>query len=355
MLSVMNKLNRAATALTILLVVVTGLSATGMEENSVSAEPVAAPNRIVQVGASAFMVENALYLFPEAHQQVVAVTNGNQGRGLFVADIDPGIDENALLPRNANTEEIIALQPDVVVMKNFMKQRMGEPLERVGIDTVYLDLETPEAWDRDLETLGVLFGNEERAAELRESFRKWTEEATRPLADLTEAEKPEVLFLYWSVRDGESSVNLPPLSYIQTRMVTMAGGKPVWRDAELGERWTRTGVEQVAAWDPDAIVVVAYHIDAGEAVEILAGDPTWSRLRAIREGRIHAFPADYHSWDQPDARWLLGLSWLAATLHPEGYPDLDMTAEARRFYRDMYGLDEASFDTLILPRLTGID
>ena len=307
--------------------------------------------RIVQAGSAAFMVQNALYLFPEAYGGLVAAADGNQGNGSFMADLDPGAGEKTILPRTANTEAVLALRPDVVVMKNFMRTRMGAPLEQMGIDTFYLDLESPEAWMADLAKLGDLFDNPERAAELQELFRERIETVTGAFEGMADREKPSTLFLYWSVRDGVSAVNVPPVSWIQTSMVEMAGGNPVWKDAELSDRWTKVGLEQIAAWNPDHIVVAAYHVPTPTAVEAIKSDPLWSSLKAVRAGNVHGFPVDYHSWDQPDARWLLGLTWLAAELHPERFPGLEMESEARAFYRDFFFMDDKAYDRMILPRL----
>jgi iron complex transport system substrate-binding protein len=283
------------------------------------------------------------------------MADGDQGRGFFPGAIDPDISEKTVLPRTANTEAVLALKPDVVVMKNFLEKRMGEPLERVGIETVYLDLETPEAWMEDLLVLGDLFDNQERAEELREMFQSRITAVQTPLRNLDEGRKPKTLVLYRSVKDGVKAVNVPPLTWIQTRMVEMAGGIPVWSDADFGKRWTRTGIEQIAAWDPDVIFVAAYHVNAVDAVEELTQDPAWASLRAVRNGNIHPFPADYHSWDQPDVRWLLGLQWMAVTLHPDLFGDVDMEREARVFFKDMFFMDDTSFDKNIKPRLTGLN
>jgi len=311
--------------------------------------------RIIQIGSSAFLVENALYLFPEAVNQVVAIADGNQGRGLFIEGLDSGLSDKTILPRRANTEAVLALQPDVVVLKNFLKKGMGDPLERVGVETVYLDLETPEAWMDDLVLLGELFDNTGRAEELRDIFNARISAVEKPLENLKASQKPRTLVLYRSVKDGVKAVNVPPLSWIQTRMVEMAGGEPVWRDADFGERWTRTGIEQIAVWDPDVILVAAYHVNAVDAVEELKQDPAWSSLRAVQNGDIHPFPADYHSWDQPDVRWLLGLQWMAATLHPELFSEINMEFEVRTFFEEMFFMDDLSFDKYIKPRLSGLN
>jgi iron complex transport system substrate-binding protein len=77
-------------------------------------------------------------------------------------------------------------------------------------------------------------------------------------------------------------------------------------------------------------------------------------LRATQNDQLHAFPGDLYGWDQPDTRWILGLTWLAGQLHPEKFPNLEITAEAREFYHTLYGMDSAFFETYILPTLTGV-
>jgi iron complex transport system substrate-binding protein len=65
------------------------------------------------------------------------------------------------------------------------------------------------------------------------------------------------------------------------------------------------------------------------------------------------FPGDFVSWDQPDTRWILGLEWLASRLLPEGTFSFDVQAEMRAFYQELYGLDQTSFETKVLPLLNG--
>jgi iron complex transport system substrate-binding protein len=128
----------------------------------------------------------------------------------------------------------------------------------------------------------------------------------------------------------------------------MAGGEPVWADANPTKGWTQVTLEQIAAWDADQIFIISYLKPAPEVVDGLQSDPNWSALRAVQEGQLYAFPADFYSWDQPDPRWILGLTWLAGKLYPDLCPSLDITAEAQNFYQTLYGLDEASVQKIVI-------
>ena len=128
------------------------------------------PERVVIAGNAALMVANASYMFPSAPARLVGITRIDQGRGNFLRQIDPEYSEKTVLERNVGPEQIAALQPDVVVMKSFMKSSLGDPVELLGIPVVYVELETPEQYDRDLAVLGELFGERQRAREIIESM-----------------------------------------------------------------------------------------------------------------------------------------------------------------------------------------
>jgi ABC-type Fe3+-hydroxamate transport system, periplasmic component len=85
----------------------------------------------------------------------------------------------------------------------------------------------------------------------------------------------------------------------------------------------------------------------------LKSDPQWQELRAVKQNHLYGFPADFYSWDQSDSRWILGLSWLAAQLHPQSFPQYDALAEVRQFYQQMYGLNAEFVASEIQPAFRG--
>ncbi|MDA3958271.1 ABC transporter substrate-binding protein [Oceanispirochaeta sp.] len=313
------------------------------------------PQRIVQTGSSAFLMNDAIYLFPEAGERVVAMSDSNQKRGYFLPVLDPEYDKKIILPRTINIEEIMAASPDLVLMKDFLFSKYDKEFQKVGIPVIYLNLESPEAWNADLEILGQIFGNQERAEELQKLFSDYTMKVLRPLERLKPEEKKRNLILYYSEKDGTGAFQVPPLSYIQTRMVEMSGSEPVWVKADLGKTWTKVGFEQIAAWDPDQIFLISYRSPVSEVLEIIEDSPYWQELRAYKEGEIHPFPMDFHSWDQPDPRWLIGLQWMASISHPEFFPDLDMNKTAEKFFADFYNISAEDYRSKINPVLEGIE
>lgn len=312
-----------------------------------------APQRIVIAGKALFMVADAVYLFPEASSRIVAIGKTAQMTLDFVPAIDPNYKDKTILDGQAGAEQIAASRPDLVLLKSSVEQTLGAPLEALGIPVVYVDFETPEQYARDLATLGQIFQNKARADELIAFFQGRTDSITKALADLSENQKPRVLLLYYNDRNGTVAFNVPPQSFIQTMSVQTAGGTPVWLDANLGKGWTTVTLEQIAAWDADQIYIVSYFKPVADVIAALKADPQWQALRAVKAGTLYGFPADYYSWDQPDPRWILGMTWLADIMHPDLFAKLDMQAEIRGFYHDLYGLDDATYDQLVKPNLSG--
>lgn len=311
------------------------------------------PERIVVVGKALFMVADAIYLFPEAGQRIIAIGDTQQGAGNFIPMIDSTFKNKIIIESEAGPEQIAAAQPDCVILKSSNAEKLGTPLEILGIPVVYLDFETPEQYQRDLKTLGQLFNNPERANFLASYFENRFDQISNVIATVSEENKPKTLVIYYSDKDGTVAFNVPPLSWMQTILVDAGGGTPVWEDANPTKGWTKVTLEQIAAWNPEVIFVVSYAKPASQVVETLLTDPQWQQLEAVKNGMLYPFAKDAYSWDQPDTRWILGLTWISAILHPELFPNLDMIQEAKAFYKDLYNMDETSFQQNIEPIFRG--
>jgi len=307
-----------------------------------------APSRIVMAGRASIMVADALYAFPSARTRVLGVAGADQGLGYFLGALDPAWAALPPLDRAASAETIAALKPDLVVLKTAMKASLGPQLDAIGLKQLYLNLETPEDYAKDLATLGAALGEEARAGELAAFYSGRVADVAKRVAGRA---KPRVLLVQASA--GSGVWEAPPAAWMQTAMTRLAGGEPVWTKAALGSGWTRLGAEEIAAMNPEVVVVVGYRDDASGLSAAFAKDPRFAATTAVRTGRVLAMPQDFYSWDQPDTRWILGLQWLARALHPDAFAGAPLESEVRGFFLTFYGIDRAKFDALLAPRLKG--
>jgi iron complex transport system substrate-binding protein len=313
----------------------------------------APPQRIVIAGRGTYMVTGAMFAFPAAQTQMAAIEGGRfNDPTIFLPLVDATFADKTNLERNAGPEQIAPVNPDAIVLKT-SAQELGASLEQLGVPVVYVDMESVEQYFTDLRTMGALLNTPERAEELIAYYQERLDRVAAATAAVVEEDKPSVLVIQYSEEGGEVAFEVPPAEWIQTRLVELAGGTPVWTEASESGGWGTVNLEQIAAWNPDKIFVIAYQTDAAETVELLKAAPEWQALTAAQNDEIYGFPADFFTWDSPDPRWILGLQWLAAKIHPDQFADLDILQEVRSFFTAVYGLDAANIEANILPTLTG--
>lgn len=309
------------------------------------------PQRIVVVGRGPYMVVDLLYLFPGVSRRLAGVERG-QMAGDFAPLLDPAFGEKAALV-NPGPEQIAALHPDLVLTGSRGLDQPGAALAAIHVPVVSLGLETPEQFYHDVANVGVLLGWPDRAREITAYYQARVARVRAGWRGVREADRPRVLVVEYAERGGAAAVRVPAKPWMQTLEVETAGGRPVWLDsAAPTSGWTVVNLEQIARWDPDLIILSVWPaLDPAKVVATLRSDPQWRGLRAVRTGGLRAFPSDIYGWDTPTPRWLLGLTWMAKTLHPERFRDLDLAVEVRDFYRTLYGLDERAITRDILSKV----
>jgi iron complex transport system substrate-binding protein len=269
------------------------------------------------------MVQDSVYLFPEAYDRVVALENRNQSVFTFLPLLDPNLQDKVMLEINSGPEQIVALKPDLVILKNFMAEKLGNPLEELGIPVLYLNLENPDVFYKDINVLGQVFGNSDRAGEIIKFYQSRMSRVEELVSRLDTEHKPEVLILEYSDQGGKIAFHVPPVSWLQTGMVEAVGGVPIWTEVGEGGGWTIVTIDQIATWN------------------------------SVQNEQIFAFAFDFYSWDQPDTRWILGIQWLITKVQPHLDSEIKILSEVESFYSQLYGLDNESIEKEVIPLLTG--
>jgi len=311
------------------------------------------PDRLLVVGDGTFMVAHLLAMFPEGLERMVAMEKRGRTASAFLPLVDPGYSSRTFLDPNPGPEQIAGVRPDLVLARGVFEDQTARSLARIKIPVAYLSLESPERFIADVELVGRVLARPERAEAIADYYRGRVDRVGRALADLPAGDRPRVLLAMAVTRGERVAVQVPARAWMQTQIVERAGATPVWlEDAEVVTGWTVVTIEQIARWDPDWIFVVFWHSqDPKRALADLRADRHWAALEAVKAGRLRAFPGDVYGWDLPDPRWILGLEWTAATLHPKRFPDYDPEAELQSFFGGLYGMSPAAIAESIRPEV----
>jgi iron complex transport system substrate-binding protein len=107
------------------------------------------------------------------------------------------------------------------------------------------------------------------------------------------------------------------------------------------------GMEQIAAWNPDVIIVGTAPNE--ENRRAILNDPRWSHIKAVQSGRVYVNPSGVYLWDRHSAEAALQVLWAAKTLHPGRFADLDLKKETKAFYAKFfsYTLTDADYDSIM--------
>jgi len=241
-----------------------------------------------------------------------------------------------------NIEALMNLNPCVVFIPAG-NEAQRSALESAGIPAVAFSvsiaqwntIETINLW---VQLLGEIFGDELKADYITSHGRMVEEMVLSRTRTIPQAERPRTLILF---------------RYDYTQMQTMGPGHfgQYWLDTtgaiSVSEGFPSTpmlfniNMEQVLAWDPEVILITNF--SPALASDFLEGEARvfnddWSAVRAVRDRRVYKFPMGMYRWYPPSSDSPLTLLWLAQTLHPELFADIDLHQEIRDFYQRFYGL-----------------
>ena len=259
-------------------------------------------------------------------------------------------------------EAIISLQPDVVLASaTGANYNALEPafdlLRQAGIEVVFFNFhkQTIETHQQSIQLIGKVMGQEERAAELARLYEEQMNLVYDRLKDLADEDRPSV---YMEFSRGPSVIGNSWSEQMWGAQIRECGGVNI----AAGQEGASVDVpaEQVLAANPDFIimsgclqsddtdnVVMGYGADrelAREHLEAYKSRDGWSSLNAVKNNNMGAIYHDLsrHIFD------FAGAQFLAKTLHPDLFADIDPEANLAKFFSDYMPVELDGVWTLLL-------
>ena len=98
-------------------------------------------------------------------------------------------------------------------------------------------------------------------------------------------------------------------------------------------------MEQIYAWNPELIFITNFNTaKPDDLYNNTIGSYDWSEIEAIKNKQVYKMPLGmYRSYtcgvDTP-----VTLLWLAKTAYPTLFEDIDITAETKAYYKEVFGI-----------------
>ncbi|TCR66570.1 ABC transporter substrate-binding protein [Bosea sp. BK604] len=250
-----------------------------------------------------------------------------------------------------NIEALLKLKPDVVFVTHYAPPDMIKQMENAGLAVIGIAMMTappteaaklnPVVADEEaayatgypeaIRLIGDILNRKQQAEELITYSLEKRKVVQDRLADLTEAQRVPVYMAN------------PDLTTYGTGKYTgllmrRAGAANV---ASTIVGYKQVSMEDVLKWNPAVIFVQERY---PSVVDEIKRAPAWQPIDAVKNGRVYLMPEYAKAWGHPMPEALaLGELWMAKTLYPARFADIDLQKEVDAYYRRFYRTGYDSF------------
>ena len=217
---------------------------------------------------------------------------------------------------NINTEQVLTLQPDLVIGFQGIHDKLIPTFESSKIPVMILKMKTYDDILGKVKLFGDIAGTQEQAQTLLASMQAKINEVTAKLP----VQSKKIVILHATAKsvtvELDSSIAGNVAKILKLNNIA-AGSMPLVGDNEK----TPYSLEKLVEGDADAILVVTM----GNMAEIetrmkadIESNPAWSGLRAVKTGQVFFLPAELFQLN-PGTRFHESVEYMAKVMYPEVY------------------------------------
>jgi iron complex transport system substrate-binding protein len=237
-----------------------------------------------------------------------------------------------------NYEKIAMAKPDVVIMLSSyppLPDEVAAKLEPFGIAVVGLDFYRVEDYFREVRTLGLMLGLEEKADAYLQFFKKWFNRVSEKVEKIPQDERKKVYFegskKYQTYGGAGYGCGIPGL-------IRAAGGIDLY--PEMTAVAFQADPEDVAVRNPDLIFKgngEGYYQKDNQLYQSIHAElrnrPELAATSAMKNNQVYVL-----SWDVAGgARKKFGPVFLAKLLYPERFRNLDPVGFLKEYLENYQG------------------
>ena len=237
-----------------------------------------------------------------------------------------------------NAEELMKLQPDVVFY-NASRKELGEQLRKAGFPAVAISV---NKWDYDcIETLNqwaALLGEIFPENDKREAVAAYSDKVYKMVQERVQSipQQKRVLYLY---QYSESNLLTSGRKFFGQWWADAIGAVNVAQELTT-DNSVSVNMEQIYAWNTELIFITNFTTaQPADLYENTVGVYDWSGIDAVQNRQVYKMPLGMYRSYTPGADTPLTLLWMAKTAYPEQFADIDILAETKAYYSEVFGVE----------------
>lgn len=254
--------------------------------------------------------------------------------------------------KQVNTEELLKLNPDVVFY-GASDTDVGEALRTAGFNAVaisvnkwnYNCIETLNNW---IALLSQMFPASDKAAAVEKYSNDMYQLVQKRVSGLSDAEKANIFVLF---QYSDTTMLSSGKNFFGQWWCDAIGAKNVATELDKDNSVT-VSMEQVYTWNPGVILVTNFtKAQPDDIYNSTIGSDDWSGIKAVQDKRVYKMPLGMYRSYTPGADTPITLLWLAKTVYPDLFSDIDVTAQAKSYYSDVFGvtLTDEQVESIFAP------
>ncbi|MCI1857598.1 MAG: ABC transporter substrate-binding protein [Sporolactobacillus sp.] len=296
---------------------------------------VTVPSKINKI-ADAWPAHNEIVGMLGSADKIVATIDSKQ-QYPWLYKVFPEMDnaKTIFTKTTVNTDTLAQLNPDILFTSP--NPQLIKKTKELGIPTMQLIFQNYNDLKKIVSiTAKTLGGAAPAKAKKYNTYLTTQLSQTKAITDqISESQKPRILHIETFkplVIDGKDT--------IVDEWIRAGGGRDA---AGIAGNQKPASLEQVIKWNPDVIVVGKSAFTDPKTtfknLQALYKNPQWSQIKAVKNHKVLINPMGVFLWDRYGMESALQFQWLAKTLHPKQFEDLDLVKETQTFYRDFLNYD----------------
>lgn len=272
---------------------------------------------------------NDLYMLG-AKDQVIAIDKWTyDAKEVYemIAQIDERVKNKSLPAIDKNIEDIVGMNPDVVVMWAGQEDDI-KVLEDRGIKVIGIQVNDFDGVYDKIDILGKISGKETRAEEIKNYTKKELGSINEKLKTVDESEKPSSVFVW-----GNSKLDLAGNNSTGDSIIKMGGAKNAASD--VNEEHFIAKMEDVVKWNPDSIIM--WNIDQLNPEDYFT-DSQWSQINAVKNKKVFELPHPFYC-DLWTVKYMYSVKYIAKSLYPDMFEDVDLEKSKIEMLKTLYNVD----------------
>lgn len=241
---------------------------------------------------------------------------------------------------DVNVEELSKLKPDVVFY-NASSKDLGEKLRKAGFNAVaisvnkwkYNSIETLNNW---IALLSQIFPDNDKSKIVKSYSDKTYDMVQKHVASLSDSDRTRVFFLF---QYGENSIATSGNQFFGQWWAEAIGAVNVAKEINK-DNAVQVNMEQIYKWNPDKILITNFtSAQPKDLYTNTIGAYNWSGIKAIENKQAYKMPLGMYRSYTPGVDTPITLLWLAKTVYPKLFEDINITEEVKKYYKTVFGVN----------------